>query len=81
SYQALYRTWSPQKFEDVGGQKHVTKTLQNAILQEKASHAYLFSGPRGTGKTTIAKVFAKAIKCDHAPVAERCIEFRSCLGI
>ncbi|MED3822065.1 AAA family ATPase, partial [Priestia aryabhattai] len=74
SYQALYRTWRPQKFEDVVGQKHVTKTLQNALLQEKVSHAYLFSGPRGTGKTTIAKVFAKAINCEHAPVAEPCNE-------
>jgi len=81
SYQALYRTWRPQKFEDVVGQKHVTKTLQNALLQEKVSHAYLFSGPRGTGKTTIAKVFAKAINCEHAPVAEPCNECPSCLGI
>jgi len=59
----------------------VTKTLQNALLQEKVSHAYLFSGPRGTGKTTIAKVFAKAINCEHAPVAEPCNECPSCLGI
>lgn len=81
SYQALYRTWRPQKFEDVVGQKHVTKTLQNALLQEKVSHAYLFSGPRGTGKTTITKVFAKAINCEHAPVAEPCNECPSCLGI
>ncbi len=55
SYQALYRTWRPQKFEDVVGQKHVTKTLQNALLQEKVSHAYLFSGPRGTGKRQLQK--------------------------
>ncbi|MGG0274600.1 DNA polymerase III subunit gamma/tau [Bacillus rhizoplanae] len=81
SYQALYRTWRPQKFEDVVGQKHVTKTLQNALLQEKASHAYVFSGPRGTGKTTIAKVFAKAINCEHAPTAEPCNECPACLGI
>lgn len=81
SYQALYRTWRPQKFEDVVGQEHVTKTLQNALLQEKVSHAYLFSGPRGTGKTTIAKVFAKAINCEHAPAAEPCNQCPSCLGI
>ena len=81
SYQALYRTWRPQKFEDVVGQKHVTKTLQNALLQEKASHAYVFSGPRGTGKTTIAKVFAKAINCEHAPTAEPCNQCPACLGI
>ncbi|PEA52874.1 DNA polymerase III subunit gamma/tau [Bacillus pseudomycoides] len=81
SYQALYRTWRPQKFEDVVGQKHVTKTLQNALLQEKASHAYVFSGPRGTGKTTIAKVFAKAINCEQAPTAEPCNQCPACLGI
>ncbi|MFD3450476.1 DNA polymerase III subunit gamma/tau [Microbacteriaceae bacterium 4G12] len=81
SYQALYRTWRPQKFEDVVGQEHVTKTLQNALLQEKVSHAYLFSGPRGTGKTTIAKVFAKAINCEHAPTTEPCNQCPSCVGI
>jgi DNA polymerase-3 subunit gamma/tau len=81
SYQALYRTWRPQMFEDVVGQKHVTKTLQNALLQQKVSHAYLFSGPRGTGKTTIAKVFAKAVNCEQAPTAEPCNNCPSCLGI
>ncbi|UOY91392.1 DNA polymerase III subunit gamma/tau [Ectobacillus sp. JY-23] len=81
SYQALYRTWRPQMFEDVVGQKHVTKTLQNALLQQKVSHAYLFSGPRGTGKTTIAKVFAKAVNCEQAPTAEPCNTCPSCLGI
>lgn len=60
-YQALYRAFRPQKFSDVVGQHHVTKTLQNAIIRNKESHAYLFSGPRGTGKTSIDKVFAKAL--------------------
>ncbi|MCY8307136.1 hypothetical protein MOC39_20960, partial [Bacillus spizizenii] len=55
SYQALYRVFRPQRFEDVVGQEHITKTLQNALLQKKFSHAYLFSGPRGTGKTSAAK--------------------------
>ncbi|WP_049891969.1 ATP-binding protein, partial [Listeria seeligeri] len=61
AYQALYRVFRPQSFQDVVGQEHVTKTLKNAIIQNKTSHAYLFSGPRGTGKTSAAKIFAKAI--------------------
>lgn len=81
SYQALYRVWRPQQFVDVVGQEHITKTLQNALLQEKFSHAYLFSGPRGTGKTSAAKIFAKAVNCENAPVGEPCNECDSCRGI
>jgi DNA polymerase-3 subunit gamma/tau len=81
SYQALYRVWRPQSFKDVVGQNHITKTLQNAMLQEKFSHAYLFSGPRGTGKTSAAKIVAKAINCEHAPIAEPCNNCHACLGI
>ncbi|XJZ27349.1 DNA polymerase III subunit gamma/tau [Bacillota bacterium Lsc_1132] len=81
AYQALYRVWRPQTFIDVVGQEHVTKTLQNALLQQKISHAYLFSGPRGTGKTSAAKILAKAVNCEHAPVAEPCNECAACKGI
>ena len=80
-YQALYRVWRPQTFIDVVGQEHVTKTLQNALLQEKISHAYLFSGPRGTGKTSAAKILAKAVNCERAPISEPCNECPSCRGI
>lgn len=81
SYQALYRVWRPLSFTDVVGQPHITRTLQNAIVQEKFSHAYLFSGPRGTGKTSAAKIFAKTINCREAPVAEPCNECDACKGI
>lgn len=81
SYQALYRVWRPQTFIDVVGQEHVTQTLQNALLQQKISHAYLFSGPRGTGKTSAAKILAKAVNCERAPVNEPCNECPSCKGI
>ncbi|OQP03948.1 DNA polymerase III subunit gamma/tau [Geobacillus sp. 46C-IIa] len=81
AYQALYRVFRPQRFADMVGQEHVTKTLQSALLQHKISHAYLFSGPRGTGKTSAAKIFAKAVNCEHAPAAEPCNECPACLGI
>ncbi len=81
AYQALYRVWRPQTFIDVVGQEHVTKTLQNALLQQKISHAYLFSGPRGTGKTSAAKIFAKAVNCENSPANEPCNECPACLGI
>ncbi|WP_163651779.1 DNA polymerase III subunit gamma/tau [Listeria sp. PSOL-1] len=81
AYQALYRVFRPQSFEDVVGQSHVTRTLQNAISQNKTSHAYLFSGPRGTGKTSAAKIFAKAINCENSINGEPCNDCDICHGI
>ncbi|SEO39479.1 DNA polymerase-3 subunit gamma/tau [Amphibacillus marinus] len=81
SYQALYRVWRPQRFEDVVGQSHITRTLQNASAQNKFSHAYLFSGPRGTGKTSAAKIFAKMINCKEAPTNDPCGKCDACVGI
>ncbi|MBF0749062.1 DNA polymerase III subunit gamma/tau [Mammaliicoccus lentus] len=81
NYQALYRIYRPQSFSDVVGQKHVTKTLRNAIQKGKQSHAYLFNGPRGTGKTSIAKIFAKAINCTVNTNGEPCNECAICKGI
>lgn len=80
-YQAFYRVYRPQTFRDMSGQTHVKRTLQNALLANKTTHAYLFSGPRGTGKTSAAKIFAKALNCEHAPTEEPCNECPTCISI
>lgn len=78
SYRALYRVWRPQTFEDLIGQDHVTTTLKNALREGHFSHAYLFSGPRGTGKTSAAKIMAKAVNCLDGPAAEPCNHCEAC---
>lgn len=81
AYQAFYRVYRPQTFREVSGQTHVKRTLQNALVANKTTHAYLFSGPRGTGKTSMARIFAKALNCDHAPTNEPCNECAHCVEI
>lgn len=82
AYKALYRSYRPQNFEELAGQQHIVKTLKNAVRQNKIAHAYLFCGPRGTGKTTVAKILAKAINCtcenkENIP----CDECENCISI
>lgn len=81
SYQALYRVWRSQRFADIVGQQAITQTLKNAIKQDQISHAYLFTGPRGTGKTSAAKIFAKAVNCPHQKDGEPCNECEICRSI
>jgi len=70
AYQVIARKWRPQTFADVVGQDHVVRTLKNAISRDRIAHAYLFVGPRGTGKTTTARIFAKALNCTDGPNAD-----------
>ena len=81
SYQVIARKYRPQRFADVVGQEHVTQTLSNAIEQNRIAHAYLFCGPRGTGKTTIARIFAKCLRCKNAPTTTPCNECPDCQAI
>ena len=80
AYKALYRTYRPSTFEEVAGQEHIVKTLKNALATRKLAHAYLFAGPRGTGKTTMAKLLAKALNCDEG-IGCQCNECKNCKAI
>ena len=80
AYKALYRTYRPQTFDEVAGQKHIIRTLRNALANNKIAHAYLFCGPRGTGKTTMAKLFAKALNCEEG-IGHQCNKCSNCKEI
>ena len=81
SYTALYRKFRPSEFSDVKGQDHIVTTLKNQIRADRIGHAYLFCGTRGTGKTTIAKIFARAVNCEHPVDGDPCGECASCRAI
>src|SRR6516165_243450 len=78
SYQVIARKWRPQTFQDLVGQQHVTETLKNAIRNNRVAHAYIFSGARGVGKTTAARILARALNCEKGPTPEPCGVCDSC---
>src|SRR5918998_1115836 len=80
-YLSLYRKYRPQTFDDILGQGHVSETLANAISEDRVAHAYLFTGPRGTGKTSTARILAKALNCERGPTPNPCGECASCVAI
>ncbi len=80
AYKALYRTYRPTTFDEVAGQQHIVKTIKNALATGKIAHAYLFAGPRGTGKTTMAKLLAKALNCEHG-IGCQCNECKNCKAV
>jgi DNA polymerase-3 subunit gamma/tau len=81
SYLVIARKWRPQVFEELAGQEHVTRTLQNAITANRLAHAFLFTGPRGVGKTSAARILAKAVNCQHGPAPKPCNQCESCKEI
>lgn len=81
SYTALYRKWRPASFDDVKGQDHIVQTLKNQIISERVGHAYLFCGTRGTGKTSVAKIFARVVNCEHPVDGSPCGECETCRSI
>ena len=81
AYTALYRKWRPQTFEDVRGQEHIVTALRNQINSGRIGHAYLFCGTRGTGKTSIAKILARAVNCEHPVNGSPCNKCASCQAI
>src|SRR5436189_6040264 len=81
TYQVLARSWRPQRFDDVIGQRGVTQTLRNAIAAKRIAQSFVFSGPRGVGKTTTARIMARALNCEKGPTADPCGECDACTEI
>ncbi|MDD4871865.1 MAG: DNA polymerase III subunit gamma/tau, partial [Kiritimatiellae bacterium] len=81
AYEVLARKWRPRQFDDVVGQNHVTQTLKNAITSNRIAHAYLFVGPRGIGKTSLARIFSKALNCVNGPTLTPCDKCDACREI
>ena len=81
NYMVIARRWRPKTFEDVVGQPHIVTTIRNAMRSGRMAHAYLFTGPRGVGKTSVARILAKAVNCAHVKEGEPCNKCNSCIGI